>query len=113
MGDQLGGRPEADDCLDDQGHALYHRMAESPAFLAGIARLERGVREYRVAIMCSEEDPAVCHRYLLVTRVIRDRCSPWPSARTGARWRRAGARAGSFFGTSRPRRAARPRRRGG
>jgi uncharacterized protein (DUF488 family) len=73
MGNQLGGRPEADDCLDDQGHALYHRMAESPAFLAGIARLERGVRDHRVAIMCSEEDPAVCHRYLLVTRVIRDR----------------------------------------
>jgi uncharacterized protein (DUF488 family) len=73
MGDQLGGRPEGDNLLDDQGHALYHRMAEAPAFLEGIARLERGVRDWRVAIMCSEEDPAVCHRYLLVTRVIRDR----------------------------------------
>lgn len=73
MGDQLGGRPEGDDLLDDEGHALYHRMAESPAFLEGIKRLERGVRDYRCAIMCSEEDPAVCHRYLLVARVIRER----------------------------------------
>jgi uncharacterized protein (DUF488 family) len=73
MGDQLGGRPEGDGLLDDEGHALYHKMAESPAFLAGIARLARGVRDYRCAIMCSEEDPAVCHRYLLVTRVMRER----------------------------------------
>jgi uncharacterized protein (DUF488 family) len=73
VGNELGGRPEGDEYLDEQGHALYHRMAESPAFLAGIERLERGVREHRMAIMCSEENPAVCHRHLLVTRVISDR----------------------------------------
>jgi uncharacterized protein (DUF488 family) len=73
MGDQLGGRPEGEDLLDDEGHALYHRMADAPEFLEGIARLERGVRDYRCTVMCSEEDPAVCHRYLLVTRVIRER----------------------------------------
>jgi uncharacterized protein (DUF488 family) len=73
MGDQLGGRPDGEGLLDDEGHALYHKMAEAPAFLEGIARLARGVRDYRCAIMCSEEDPAVCHRYLLVTRVIRER----------------------------------------
>lgn len=73
MGDQLGGRPEGDEFFDEAGHALYYRMAESPPFLEGIARLERGARDHRVAMMCSEEDPAVCHRYLLVTRVIRER----------------------------------------
>jgi uncharacterized protein (DUF488 family) len=73
MGGQLGGRPEGEEFFDDDGHALYHRMAESPAFIAGIARLQRGVARHRVAIMCSEEDPAVCHRHLLVTRVISDR----------------------------------------
>jgi len=70
MGEELGGRPDGEEFLDEAGHALYHRMAESPAFLAGIERLERGVREHHVAIMCSEEDPAVCHRHLLVTRVV-------------------------------------------
>jgi uncharacterized protein (DUF488 family) len=73
MGEQLGGRPEGAGFLDEAGHALYHRMAESPAFLAGIERLQRGVAEHRVAVMCSEEDPAVCHRHLLVTRVISRR----------------------------------------
>lgn len=73
MGDQLGGRPEGGELLDEAGHALYHRMAESQQFLAGIERLQRGVAQHRVAIMCSEEDPTVCHRHLLVTRVIGDR----------------------------------------
>jgi uncharacterized protein (DUF488 family) len=73
MGDKLGGRPEGDEFLDEAGHALYDRMAESPAFLAGLERLERGVADTRVAIMCSEEHPAICHRHLLITRVIRDR----------------------------------------
>ena len=48
-------------------------MARSPLFLEGLDRLEQGLDRLRVAIMCSEEDPAVCHRYLLVTRVMRDR----------------------------------------
>jgi uncharacterized protein (DUF488 family) len=73
MGDTLGGRPEGDEFFDEAGHALYHRIAESPAFLAGIERLQRGAAEHRVAIMCSEEDPAICHRHLLVARVISGR----------------------------------------
>lgn len=73
MGKQLGGRPEGDDFFDEAGHALYYQMAQSAEFLAGIERLERGVLQHRVAIMCSEEDPAVCHRHLLVTRVIGER----------------------------------------
>src|SRR3972149_4722016 len=48
-------------------------MAESPIFLTGIERLERGAGQHRVAIMCSEEGAAVCHRPLLVTRVLSGR----------------------------------------
>ncbi|MEX0611682.1 MAG: DUF488 domain-containing protein [Pirellulales bacterium] len=73
MGEELGGRPEEQELLDEEGRALYHRMAESAGFLSGIERLQRGVSEHRVAIMCSEEDPAICHRHLLVTRVISGR----------------------------------------
>ncbi len=73
LGDQLGGRPRDPEHYDEQGHALYHRMARSEAFLRGIERLIGGMNKYRVAIMCSEEDPAVCHRFLLVSRVMADR----------------------------------------
>ena len=73
LGDQLGGRPRDPEHYDEQGRALYHRMARSESFLQGIERLSSGTQKYRVAIMCSEEDPAVCHRFLLVSRVMADR----------------------------------------
>jgi uncharacterized protein (DUF488 family) len=72
MGDQLGGRPAGTEFYDEEGHVRYDRLARSPAFGTGIARLREGVRSYRVAIMCSEEDPMNCHRRLLVGRVLRD-----------------------------------------
>lgn len=73
MGDQLGGRPDDMEYYDEQGYVLYHRVAESGFFLRGIDRLLEGISRYRVAIMCSEEDPGVCHRFLLVTRVMEKR----------------------------------------
>lgn len=72
MGDQLGGRPEGAEFYDPEGHVLYYRVAESSFFQEGIQRLKTGIQNYRVAIMCSEEDPTVCHRFLLVTRVLAE-----------------------------------------
>lgn len=73
LGEELGGRPTGDEFYDDQGHVLYGRVAQSPLFLEGIKRLEDGISRYRIALMCSEEDPAGCHRHLLVGRVLADR----------------------------------------
>ncbi|HEY8506615.1 MAG TPA: DUF488 domain-containing protein, partial [Gemmataceae bacterium] len=73
LGRELGGRPDQEEYYDDEGRALYYRIARSPDFLGGIERLEAGIRRFRVAVMCSEENPAVCHRHLLVGRVMRER----------------------------------------
>lgn len=71
FGDTLGGRPRDEEYYDRDGHVRYDRVAESDFFHEGVTRLERGVsRGYRVALMCSEEDPTVCHRHLLVARVL-------------------------------------------
>jgi uncharacterized protein (DUF488 family) len=70
MGRELGGKPDTDEFYDSEGHVLYGRMAESASFESGLARLNRQAERSRVAIMCSEEDPAGCHRFLLVTRVL-------------------------------------------
>jgi uncharacterized protein (DUF488 family) len=73
LGRELGGRPESEQYYDEEGHVLYGRVAASVVFQAGIERLERGLDGYRIAIMCSEEDPTNCHRRLLVARVLLDR----------------------------------------
>ena len=73
LGDSIGGRPKDESHYDLDGHARYAKVAESPDFLDGIGRLERGADGFRVAIMCSEEDPANCHRRLLIGRVLIER----------------------------------------
>jgi hypothetical protein len=66
----LGGRPDDKRYHDSDGHVLYGLLAEGDGFKAGIGRLLRGAREHRVALMCNEENPAECHRRLLVGRVL-------------------------------------------
>ncbi len=72
LGKELGGKPEDPEFYDSEGYVLYSRIAESRLFLEGIERLMNGIRKYRVAIMCSEENPINCHRRLLVGRVLAD-----------------------------------------
>ena len=78
LGAELGGRPEAESesgepLYDEQGHVLYRNLARSERFLRGIDQLEQAIGQFRLAIMCSEEEPAVCHRHLLIGRVLRER----------------------------------------
>ena len=70
LGRELGGRPEGEEFYDEGGHVLYDRVATTGLFQEGLARLERGIREYQVAVLCAEENPAACHRRLLVGRVL-------------------------------------------
>jgi uncharacterized protein (DUF488 family) len=73
LGAELGGRPKSPEYYDSRGHVLYGRMKADPVFTAGIERLERGIAEFRVALLCGEENPAHCHRRLLVGRVLAER----------------------------------------
>ncbi len=73
LGDIVGGRPKDETHYDEYGRARYGKLAETPDFLDGIARLERGADEFRIALMCSEEDPTNCHRRLLISRVLIER----------------------------------------
>ena len=73
MGQELGGRPDGAGFYDAEGRVLYGEVEKSDSFKSGIARVETGIRRYRVALLCSEEDPAGCHRRLLVGRVLAER----------------------------------------
>src|SRR5690348_10906523 len=73
MGEQLGGRPKGEEFYDAKGHVLYDRVAASAFFRDRLSRLERGIENHNVALLCSEENPAVCHRKLLIGRVLAER----------------------------------------
>lgn len=69
MGKALGARPDDPSCYAG-GRVSYARLATRPAFLEGIARLKRGARNRRIALMCAEREPLDCHRTILVSPVL-------------------------------------------
>ena len=73
LGDSIGGRAEGAEFYDEDGRVLYGKVAATEAFKQGIERLMKGIRDYRIAILCGEEDPTNCHRRLLVGRVLGER----------------------------------------
>lgn len=72
LGKELGGRASAPSCYVN-GQVQYDRVAKTPAFEAGMKRLERGGDSYQVALLCAEKDPLNCHRTLLVARELSKR----------------------------------------
>jgi uncharacterized protein (DUF488 family) len=75
LGDELGGRPKSSRFYCD-GVADYEKMALVPEFSAGLDRVVAGSKTYRIALMCSEQDPLDCHRCLLVGRALAERDVP-------------------------------------
>jgi len=73
LGQELGGRPPEPEYYDAEGYVRYDRVAASKRFQDGVERLLQGLARFRVALMCSEEEPASCHRRLLIARVLAER----------------------------------------
>ncbi len=65
-GDTLGGRPNHPSLFLRGGKPDYHAMAETAEFARGLELAIDAARRERICLMCSEEDPAYCHRSRLV-----------------------------------------------
>ena len=79
-GRYLGGRPSDPGCYKsrvlpaegtDYLHEVdYPEMMKRPWFVQAISRLLELADEQTTAIMCSEEDPAECHRHHLIAQYL-------------------------------------------
>jgi uncharacterized protein (DUF488 family) len=79
-GKYLGGRPSDPTCYKkrvlplegaDYLHEVdYAEVMKRTWFVKGIQRLLELADEQTTAIMCSEEDPALCHRHHLIAKYI-------------------------------------------
>ena len=79
-GKRLGGRPSDPTCY--KSHALpaegadflhevdYPEVMNRPWFAEGVEELLEIAEEETAVIMCSEEDPAACHRHHLIAKYI-------------------------------------------
>ena len=70
LGNLLGGKPEDNSVIDEEGKVNYELLAKKDYFLAGIDRLLNLTKKYRICLMCSEGQPDECHRNLLISPVL-------------------------------------------
>ena len=73
LGRELGGRPEGAAFYRADGTVDYERRGAAEDFRAGLDQLVELARDRRTAILCAEEDPAHCHRRLLVAPELQRR----------------------------------------
>ena len=66
LGEELGGRPDDADAYRPDGLVDYQARRKSYAFQAGVNRLQKELEGRLVAMMCAEEDPLECHRFLMI-----------------------------------------------
>lgn len=66
LGEELGGRPDDADAYRPNGVVDYAARRKSYAFQRGVERLLKELEGRSVAMMCAEEDPLECHRFLMV-----------------------------------------------
>ena len=66
LGEELGGRPDDPDAYLPDGRVNYRARRKSYAFGAGLERVLRELASRTLALMCAEEDPLECHRFLMI-----------------------------------------------
>lgn len=70
LGRELGPQSEKPSCYI-KGKVQYSLVAQTDLFKEGLARLRKGIQNYRIALMCAEKDPVTCHRMILICRALR------------------------------------------
>jgi uncharacterized protein (DUF488 family) len=66
LGECLGGRPADPDVYQADGVVDYFVRRKARDFASGVDRVMEFTRQLTVALMCAEEDPLHCHRFLMI-----------------------------------------------
>ncbi len=78
FGDQFGGRPLDSRYYRSDGLVDYAARRKAPDFLEAMDRLLGLVQSQNVVLMCAEEDPLHCHRFMLICPALVQRgMVPW------------------------------------
>lgn len=74
LGEELGARRD-EPCCYIGTRADYDLISKCEAFQKGIKRLENGIQNLKISLMCAEKDPIDCHRTILVARHAQNFCN--------------------------------------
>jgi Protein of unknown function, DUF488 len=73
LGEALGGRPSDPRVYHEDGIVNYEERRKAADFSAAIDRALELSRVSNIALMCAEEDPLQCHRFLMICPALLDR----------------------------------------
>jgi uncharacterized protein (DUF488 family) len=73
LGETLGGRPSDPRVHHEDGRVDYAARRRAPDFLESLGRAIAWSRMQVVALMCAEEDPLECHRFLMICPALMER----------------------------------------
>jgi uncharacterized protein (DUF488 family) len=73
LGETLGGRPSDLRVYQCDGVVDYALRRKAPDFLAGIEHTIENSRSQKIILMCAEEDPLQCHRFLMICPALLER----------------------------------------
>ena len=66
LGEELGGRPDDPKAYRPDGLVDYRERRRSFGFRSGIERVLGELERQNLALLCAEEDPIECHRFLMI-----------------------------------------------
>ena len=70
-GASIGGKPKDSSLYTSAGKLDYDKLASTPSFQNELKALVDLAETKRIVLMCSEADPACCHRERIIARVLR------------------------------------------
>src|SRR5580692_6557156 len=73
LGETLGGRPSDPRAYHEDGIVNYEERRKAEDFRTGIDRVLELSLASNIALMCAEEDPLQCHRFLMISPSLLDR----------------------------------------
>jgi uncharacterized protein (DUF488 family) len=73
LGEALGGRPEDPRAYFSDGRVNYELRRKARDFQAEIDHVVQLAAKANVALMCAEEDPLQCHRFLMIGPALAER----------------------------------------
>lgn len=73
LGESLGGRPSDPRAYFEDGRVNYAARRRAADFAAGIERAVALAQDRVVALLCAEEDPLECHRFLMISPALVER----------------------------------------
>lgn len=73
LGDVCGGKIEDKSCQVN-GKIDYVLAAKNQKFNECLKRIINGMDKFKIALMCSEKDPIMCHRTILICRNLTSCC---------------------------------------